>query len=220
MAGQNRVLGALAAGQNRPAGALVTGEGSPASAAQPGGRTPAPGDLALVQEFLNTHYDLSGGSGEELLSSPPELAVWLSQHGLLEPETALSDSQLARALTIREGFRSLASGNAGRPPDRKAIESLNSARGAAAVELDLAPDGPNFLPAAGDGFDRAMARLIAIVACSMLTGTWARLKACPGEHCGWAFYDHSRNRTGRWCSMSVCGGRAKAKAHYRRRHGL
>jgi predicted RNA-binding Zn ribbon-like protein len=51
----------------------------------------------------------------------------------------------------------------------------------------------------------------------MLDGTWDRLKACPGHDCGWAFYDHSRNQTGRWCSMSVCGGRAKARAHYHRR---
>jgi predicted RNA-binding Zn ribbon-like protein len=50
----------------------------------------------------------------------------------------------------------------------------------------------------------------------MLDGTWRRLKVCPGDHCGWAFYDHSRNQTGRWCSMSVCGGRAKARAHYHR----
>jgi predicted RNA-binding Zn ribbon-like protein len=46
--------------------------------------------------------------------------------------------------------------------------------------------------------------------------SWSRLKVCPGEHCGWAFYDHSRNQAGRWCSMAVCGGRAKARAHYLR----
>jgi predicted RNA-binding Zn ribbon-like protein len=50
----------------------------------------------------------------------------------------------------------------------------------------------------------------------MIDGRWQRMKACPGEHCGWVFYDHSRNNSGRWCSMAVCGGRTKARAHYRR----
>jgi predicted RNA-binding Zn ribbon-like protein len=34
------------------------------------------------------------------------------------------------------------------------------------------------------------------------------------------FFDNSRNQSGRWCSMSVCGGREKAKTHYRRRRAL
>jgi predicted RNA-binding Zn ribbon-like protein len=63
----------------------------------------------------------------------------------------------------------------------------------------------------------ALGVVLAITARAMVDGSWSRLKVCPGEDCGWAFYDHSRNQTGRWCSMSVCGGRAKARAHYRRR---
>jgi predicted RNA-binding Zn ribbon-like protein len=62
----------------------------------------------------------------------------------------------------------------------------------------------------------ALGVLLAITAVAMADGTWSRLKVCPGEHCGWAFYDGSRNRSGRWCSMAVCGGRSKARAHYRR----
>ena len=37
------------------------------------------------------------------------------------------------------------------------------------------------------------------------------------EPCGWAFYDRSSNASAIWCSMAVCGGRAKAIAYYRRR---
>jgi predicted RNA-binding Zn ribbon-like protein len=84
------------------------------------------------------------------------------------------------------------------------------------VEVRLDPEGPRFAPT-GAGVDRALGMLLAITATAMLDGTWQRLKACPGHDCGWAFYDHSRNQTGRWCSMAVCGGRAKARAHYHRR---
>ncbi len=44
-----------------------------------------------------------------------------------------------------------------------------------------------------------------------------RLKICG--HCGWLFLDRSKNRSRFWCDMSVCGNRAKASRHYRRRKG-
>ncbi|MBG06432.1 MAG: hypothetical protein CMM59_20415 [Rhodospirillaceae bacterium] len=47
----------------------------------------------------------------------------------------------------------------------------------------------------------------------------ARLKICPGEACGWLFLDESRNRRRTWCSMEVCGNRAKARRHYQRKTG-
>ena len=58
--------------------------------------------------------------------------------------------------------------------------------------------------------------VVAVVAEAQAAGTWRRLKACPGKHCGWVFYDHSRSATSTWCSMAVCGGREKARAYRRR----
>ena len=49
-------------------------------------------------------------------------------------------------------------------------------------------------------------------------GTWSRFKACRKDTCGWIFYDHSRNRSSNWCSMTICGNRSKT-AGYRRREG-
>ena len=40
-----------------------------------------------------------------------------------------------------------------------------------------------------------------------------RVKICPADDCLWAFYDESRNGSRQWCSMAVCGNRAKARAH-------
>ena len=65
---------------------------------------------------------------------------------------------------------------------------------------------------------KRFAELVAAAAfAAMLDGSWRRLKACPREVCGWAFYDRSSNASATWCSMQVCGGRAKAGAYYRRR---
>jgi len=52
----------------------------------------------------------------------------------------------------------------------------------------------------------------------MAAGNWSRLKVCANETCQLAFYDSSRNRSGRWCSMATCGNRMKGRA-YRQRHG-
>ena len=59
--------------------------------------------------------------------------------------------------------------------------------------------------------------MLAIVFRAMEDGTWARLKACREDTCQWAFYDRSKNRSATWCSMAVCGNRAKART-YRQRH--
>ena len=63
--------------------------------------------------------------------------------------------------------------------------------------------------------DDVVGELLAIVARAQADGTWQRMKACPA--CGWAFYDRSRNRSRTWCTMAICGNRAKARG-YRARH--
>ena len=50
----------------------------------------------------------------------------------------------------------------------------------------------------------------------MADGTWWRLKGCPRDVCHWLFYDRSRNGSGKWCAMSVCGNRTNTKAYRRR----
>ncbi len=39
----------------------------------------------------------------------------------------------------------------------------------------------------------------------------ARVRQCGGAGCAWLFLDTSRNQSRRWCDMSVCGNRAKAR---------
>jgi predicted RNA-binding Zn ribbon-like protein len=43
-----------------------------------------------------------------------------------------------------------------------------------------------------------------------------RVKQCEGDPCGWLFFDTSRNRSRRWCSMADCGNRAKARRFYQK----
>jgi len=170
---------------------------------QPGGRVPAPGKLGLVQAFLNTHYDLDAGGGD-VFADARALQAWLVRHRLIEPGVSVDPADLRRVIGVRETLRDLAA-------RRRHAPLL------ATVELRVEDAAPRLRPADAGTVDGAIAELLAIVVAEMSTTRWSRLKVCPGEDCGWAFYDHSRNRTGRWCSMTVCGSRAKAQAHYRRR---
>jgi len=191
---------------------MMAGESS-----QPGGRAPAPGALALVQAFINTHYDLEVEHGAEILSTPEALAEWLADRGVTAGRARAGEHELRHALAAREGLRALARTNGAISVDAgDALEALSRAARGAPVEVTFGRRGPSFVNRDG-GVSGAIGVLMAITARSMIDGTWSRLKVCPGHDCGWAFYDHSRNQAGRWCSMSVCGGRAKARAHYRRR---
>ena len=71
--------------------------------------------------------------------------------------------------------------------------------------------GSPALEPAGHGAERTIAALLAIVYDAMRRGYWPRLKACRKESCRWAYYDRSKNGSGVWCDMAVCGNRMKAK---------
>ncbi|MBW9207014.1 CGNR zinc finger domain-containing protein [Mumia sp. zg.B53] len=49
-----------------------------------------------------------------------------------------------------------------------------------------------------------------------IEGRLGRVKICPADDCRWAFYDRSKNHSRQWCSMEVCGNRAKVRNHRER----
>jgi predicted RNA-binding Zn ribbon-like protein len=93
---------------------------------------------------------------------------------------------------------------------------LDAAARRARLRVAFAEDGRSRVVAEADGVDGALGRLVAIAHSAQADGTWERLKVCPSQSCRWAFYDHTKNRSGRWCTMDVCGNRAKAAAYRRR----
>ncbi len=184
---------------------------------QPGGREPAPADLRLLQAFVNSRWDLDRGHREQW-PTPEALAQWLIEWELLEPSTTLAQADLDRTLDVREGLRALLFANNGAPVQRDAVDRLNRALHGPGLFVQLSATGPPDFAARHRDLDAILALVATGVAVAQLDGRWERLKACRGEHCGWTFYDYSRNQGSNWCAMSVCGSRAKARA-YRRRKG-
>ena len=185
--------------------------GTKAIVGQPAGRPPAPGELALVQAFLNTVCE---EIDRELLETPADLRAWLVEAGLLAPDAPVVHADLAVALHVRGALRDWsASGDPG--PGAAAL-----ADAAAAARLTLRGDRGRLelVPQAG-GVAGALGALLAIVHAADADGRWSRLKSCRGHGCHWVFYDGSRNRSGAWCSMRICGNRTKARAFRAREAG-
>ena len=66
------------------------------------------------------------------------------------------------------------------------------------------------------GLDWLLAAIARSAAELITEGPTARLRVCSNPHCGLFFYDTSRTRRRRWCSMSRCGNRHKVRAFSRR----
>jgi predicted RNA-binding Zn ribbon-like protein len=182
---------------------------------QPADRTAAPGDLRLVQSLVNSFHNLDTRRDE--FESPAGLAEWLVRRELLDPREPLTREDLGRVIDVREGLRALLYANNHEPADDRAIERMNRALRSPGLTVQLDPSRPPDFKSVRRDLDSVLALVATIVAVAQLDGRWSRLKACPGDHCGWVFYDNSRNQASGWCSMQICGQRAKARAYRRRK---
>jgi predicted RNA-binding Zn ribbon-like protein len=71
--------------------------------------------------------------------------------------------------------------------------------------------------APADEFDFLLWQIVH-AAVALLTGPYAsRIRSCASESCDWMFVDRSKRGNRRWCDMTVCGNRAKARRFYERR---
>lgn len=179
---------------------------------------PAPEPLALVQDFVNTRNCLHG---TDLLQTAEEATAVLTQRGLLDSER-LAESDRQSLVAFREGLRPLllahndvADLDATSGADPTALDEL---AGPVPLRVSFWPDGrPTIEPNAAGGRDRVLGRLLAAIVTAEAEGDWRRLKACRNERCLWAFYDASKNRSGRWCDMDVCGVRHKMRTYRERK---
>jgi len=171
----------------------------------------APGRLELVRAFVNS-VDLE--ERREELDGAAGLGAWLRSRDLLQGGRTPSRADVGRAVALREALRELLLAHHGdheAAPGAVAVVDEAARRARLEVRFGAPGAAAELVPAAA-GVDGALGRLLAVVAEAQRDGTWERLKACPWDTCRWAFYDRSKNRSGRWCTMEVCGNRAKAAA--------
>lgn len=183
---------------------------------QPAGRAPAPPPLDLVQDFVNTEIPVWAIDD---LATPDALAAWLGGRGLLAANEHVDADAFVRVRSLRALLRALARSNThGEAVDDALRSEFFALVRGAELRFVLDADGNVHAEPARGGVDGALAAILARILEAQAAGVWRRLKSCPGDHCGWLFYDGSRNASSKWCSMSICGNRRKTAA-YRRRRG-
>lgn len=175
---------------------------------------PAPGLLDHVRRFVNT-IDIEQGTDD--LTTPEALRRWLVDRGLMADNRRVHRGDLERALQVREGLRALLLANNGMPVDQVALIHLDEVADLSRIRLRFLADGSAQLEPLRHGVIGALGTLLVIAHAAMGDGSWWRLKACPEVGCRWAFYDSSKSRTRRWCTMRECGNRVKAR-RFRARH--
>ncbi|TJZ42561.1 hypothetical protein FCH28_34255 [Streptomyces piniterrae] len=171
-----------------------------------------------MQDLVNT---LDIETGEDALTADGGLGAFLRDHGLpeLAPERGAS-AETGDLLELREALRAVCLAHTARtalPGD--AARTLDRLLAAAPLVLAVDPEGGAALrPAPGlQGAHQLTARIAAGIATAVADGTWTRLKACEAHECRWAFYDKSPAGRSRWCTMAVCGSRAKMRTYRARR---
>lgn len=164
---------------------------------------------------------------DDELEDFPGLVAWATRRGLLDPmeaddllaqarnrpgdaAQALEDAKALRALV----YQILRRMGRGADPGEGRIEELNG------YMRRYLPDRRLAARASGVAWswrsdpyrlDRMLAPVVWDVAELLTSEEVERLKLCDGDECGWLFIDGSRNRSRRWCDMSDCGNRAKAR---------
>ena len=150
-------------------------------------------DAELVVAFLNT---LDEEDHTDVLDDAALWLAWLTEHDGPTDTADVAVAELARP--HRDALRAAVADRAGELP-------------AVAVRVRLDAGTP--VLDADDPVGRVLAAAVRLA----VAGEWERVKICPADHCRWAFYDRSRNHSRTWCSMEMCGNRAKAREWRRRR---
>jgi predicted RNA-binding Zn ribbon-like protein len=183
---------------------------------EPGGRAAAPGRLALVQRFINTWNEEFPVERDQLRTTR-SATTWLRENSLLDDASrtgALTAGEVVVLRDLREAIRLLATANVTGSCDPSALHTIDSAAAATRITFVIGDDSRIRLESRTAGVHHAVGTLLSIIHEAQIVGDWARLKGC--RQCGYAFYDASKNRSATWCSMSICGNRAKNRAYQQR----
>lgn len=165
----------------------------------------------IAVELLNTRW-MHDGVRQDLLTSLDGLAIWLASptvaSALREHPVRADGRTLAAVLQARSGLAELMD-------DPAATGTADAVLAHGRLRLGLTPDGPvESLELDDLAYYPAWTAVRDYL--RLTTDRPGRLRKCAHGACVLYFYDVSKNGTRRWCSMAVCGNRAKASRHYTR----
>jgi predicted RNA-binding Zn ribbon-like protein len=174
-------------------------------------------DRELLERFLSLH-DHAVTSNIRLDPDAEAMTWWLRHEGGLPARRDLPDDDVSWALSVRDAlFERVADSAEGRANSPRTDRLLDKA-----VERSgLVPqfiEGKPPLRATVNGVGGIIGRILATAFLAELQGTWDRFRICANPNCRAVFFDNSKNRSRKWCSMQTCGNQLKVRA-FRERHG-
>lgn len=144
------------------------------------GGAPAPAPLRLVQSLANA----------QSLGTREDAAAWLAAAELLPDGSALSNSEHAALLRLRESLRDLLAARTAGRRDDDATARLTRSLADGRVVVTVEPPGDiRLASAARASYSSLVAAVAVAIAESAAAGTWPKLKSCSAAGCGVAFYD-------------------------------
>lgn len=171
----------------------------------------APGALEDVRKFINT-WSIDNATREAVDGLPHLLRTPLMWRQEFPRQALARTDTLARLERLRSDLRGTFQQKQG------SEEALNNWFSMAAINVKtqrVGGDTKLLIESSEKGF---IGYIVAVVANAIASADWSRLKTCPD--CQWAFYDHTRNASKRWCGMTkggpdgrACGTIAKVSAY-------
>lgn len=199
---------------------------------------PAPMFIADARglDFLNT-VATPWGSSIEWLGHGQDLLAWLEQAGLVDASVAKTmranaipgelDAVAAQARVLREWFRDFVLAHAGRQIHPNSLSELGPLNRLLKRDEAFCEIIPQQTGAGARHSERLQCRwsrnwrtpdtLLIPVAEAMAdlvcNADFTMVKKCEGPTCTMLFLDTTKGHARRWCSMAVCGNRAKQASH-------
>lgn len=188
---------------------------------------------ALALDFVNTSSARDTPAPLEHLREPADIVAWALRAGIVDENgagqvrAALAAGDpgwrdfLGESLGLRETiYRAVTAIAAAKRPDSADLNAIKSACARAIAAGELTAANERFVwswPQDPPTMFTILGPIIMSAVGLFREADPKRLKQCGGEHCGWVFFDLSKNNSRRWCEMRVCGNRAKARRFYARK---
>ena len=184
----------------------------------------------LCMDLVNTEPTLDGNR-IDALPQFSDVIAWLRAVGVLSKReaqriearwagTAEGDAMFAASIELRAGLRTMAERIVARKPVSDiTVTAINRILASRLSHRQLLREGHAFrtklVPQSEDPIHLLVP--VAESAAELLEhGRPKLIRRCENPACVLYFYDTTKNRSRRWCSMEVCGSRFKSAAYYRR----
>jgi predicted RNA-binding Zn ribbon-like protein len=184
----------------------------------------------LCLDLVNTEV-ISHGERVNLLGDLSRFIEWLRAAGQLSATDARAVEQrwastsegktaFAEMISLRGDLRAMAERlAAGKPAGQASLDAINRVLASRAAYPQVVRKGSGYftkIQASTESPRHLLVPIAESAAWLLEHGDMSLLRRCENPNCILYFYDTTKNKRRRWCSMDACGSRAKAAAYYRR----